>query len=98
MAIQFDYKTGIKRQIVNSLKTVFDDDFSIPELRGRVNVSLDYPMEEIKYPAIYITYQEDVIRNEDLAILSTWRIHRASSRWNRNIGSSVDGSTSTSSR
>jgi hypothetical protein len=63
MAIQFDYKTGIKRQIVNSLMEVFDEDFSIPELRGRVKVSLDYPMEPLAYPAVYVTYQEDVIRN-----------------------------------
>ena len=63
MAINTDYKTGLKRQIVESLQTIFDSGFSIPELRGKVKVSLDYPMEEIAYPAVYVTYQEDVIRN-----------------------------------
>lgn len=63
MAIQTDYKIGLKREIINALKPIFGDTFGYPELRNRVFVGLEYPMKPVQYPAIFVTYQEDEIRN-----------------------------------
>lgn len=61
--INTDYKIGLKREVVEALRTVFDSSFPWPDLKDRVNVTLEYPMEQIKYPAIYITYTEEELRN-----------------------------------
>lgn len=61
-AITDDYKTGIKREIVNALKVVFGNDFPLPEYRN-IYVGLEYPMRPVNYPAIYITFTERELRN-----------------------------------
>lgn len=63
MAINNDYTVGIKREVVNALKPVFGTDFGFPELVGKVYVGVDYPMEAIQYPAIFITYSGDTLEN-----------------------------------
>jgi hypothetical protein len=59
----YDYRIGTKREIVTALKPLFGNSFPIPEMRNNVYVGLEYPMEAIDYPAIYITYVERELRN-----------------------------------
>jgi hypothetical protein len=62
----YDYKIGVKREIVNALKPLFGADFPIPEFRNNVYVGLEYPMTEVDYPAIYITYRERTLKSAGL--------------------------------
>lgn len=62
-AINYDYTIGIKREIVTALEPMFHDDFPIESLRNKVYVGLEYPFTQIKYPAIYITFNESTLRN-----------------------------------
>lgn len=57
------YKTGVKREVINALKPFFGADFPYPHLAGKVTVTLDYPMERIRYPAIYVTFNEQELRS-----------------------------------
>jgi len=61
--ITTDYKIGLKREVVNALKPMFGNSFEYADLRNRVFVGLEYPMKKIQYPAIYITFQEEELRN-----------------------------------
>lgn len=61
--INDDYKTGIKREIVGALRPMFGSTFPYVDLRNQVYVGLEYPMEPVNYPAIYITFNEREIRN-----------------------------------
>lgn len=61
--INDDYTVGIKREAVTALEPMFHDDFPISELRNRVYVGLEYPFSNVRYPAIYITYRENQLRN-----------------------------------
>ncbi len=61
--ITTDYKIGLKREVVNALKPMFGNQFEYPDLRNHVFVGLEYPMKRIQYPAIYVTFQEEEIRN-----------------------------------
>lgn len=50
-----DYKIGVKREIVSALKNAFTD---------RVKyIGLEYPRQQVQYPAIYITYVEGPVQN-----------------------------------
>jgi len=65
--VKFNYTQGVKRAIVSSLKPLFNDpEFPIDELRGHVYVGLEYPLTEANYPAIYITFQEQQLKNVGL--------------------------------
>ncbi len=59
----YDYKIGTKREIVTALKPQFGSNFPIEDLRNNVYVGLEYPMEPINYPGIYVTYTERELRN-----------------------------------
>ena len=67
MAIATDYKVGIKREVVNALKSVVGESLPFEELRNRIYVGLEYPMVQARYPAIYITYSEQTIRNAGIS-------------------------------
>jgi hypothetical protein len=57
------YTYALKREVMDAMKGIFDSSYPDEQLRNRVNVTLDYPLEEIRYPAIYITYAEGPIHN-----------------------------------
>ncbi len=61
--ITTDYKIGLKREIVNALRPMFGDKFEYEDLRNHVFVGLEYPMTRVQYPAIYITFQEEELRD-----------------------------------
>ena len=63
--ISMVYPQGIKREMVTALQPIFADaNFPIVNLRNRVYVGLEYPMTNVRYPAIYLTYREnDPIHN-----------------------------------
>ena len=63
MAIQIDteYKTGLKREIVNAARSVFSN-LPHEEFKG-IYVGLEYPQREAELPAIFVTYSEGPIQN-----------------------------------
>lgn len=63
MAINDSYKLGLKKELVTAMRPLFGDTFPIPELRNKVYVGIEYPMEEVRFPAVYITYSEGPIEN-----------------------------------
>lgn len=71
MSINTDYKIGLKREVVNALKPMFGSQFEYEDLRNHVFVGLEYPMKPIQYPAIYITFQEEELRNAGIGHVET---------------------------
>ncbi len=59
------YKTWIKQSVVEALRRVFNN-HADPILR-ETNVTVDYPNEEAKYPAIVVRFFERDIHNAGLA-------------------------------
>lgn len=55
------YKVGVKNEVVDALRQVFLSDYPDPEFANRVNVTLEYPLSEIHYPAIMVTFNEGTI-------------------------------------
>lgn len=65
MAITYSYKVGLKHQVVEALKSVFNNP-NFPDSRYRgIYVGLEYPYlrEELKHGAIFVTYQEGPLQN-----------------------------------
>ena len=60
-AITLDYRLGIKEEIVDALSDVFKE-YPDPLLR-KTHVSLEYPLDPLRFPTIYITYSEGPIQN-----------------------------------
>jgi hypothetical protein len=63
MAITYDYKVGLKREVLDALAPVFGASYPDVQLRDKVHVLTEYPLEEITYPAIVLHFQEDSIQN-----------------------------------
>ncbi len=62
--VAFNYPQGLKRTIVSSLRPLFSQpEFPIDDLRGRVYVGLEYPLTNVQFPAIYVTFQETQLRS-----------------------------------
>ena len=61
--INDDYTIGIKREMVTALQPMFGNDFPIDNLANRVYVGLEYPLTDTRYPAIYLTYNENELRS-----------------------------------
>lgn len=55
------YKTWVKRSLVEALREVFDDHPDV--IVGRSNVTVEYPTEEARYPAIIVRFFERDINN-----------------------------------
>lgn len=65
MPITYSYKVGLKHQIVEALREVFNDP-NFPDARYRgIYVGLEYPylQEQLKHGAIFVTYEEGLIQN-----------------------------------
>lgn len=59
MALNLQYKVGIKRQIVNALRAVYESPaFPDQELAQKINIELEYPIIQERYPAIYVNWVE----------------------------------------
>jgi len=53
----------LKRELVTDFRQFFGPSYPDPKLANKIRVSLEWPVEQIHYPAIYITYSEGPIRN-----------------------------------
>ena len=64
--ISYEYKIGVKREITQALR---DAVASWPDekLRGNINIVNEWPIKEIKYPMIIVSFQEETIRNIGIA-------------------------------
>lgn len=63
ISINNDYKVGIKKEIISALRPLFGDTYPDPNLAGKINVNLEFPLQEAKYPSIYVTYTEGSLQN-----------------------------------
>jgi hypothetical protein len=57
-----NYKIGVKNEVVDALRQVFLSDFPDPELANKVRITLEYPNEQVHFPAIMVGFQEIKIR------------------------------------
>lgn len=51
------YLSHTKAMVVTALTTVFDDGYPVEDLR-RLWVDIEYPVEQVKYPAIWVDYED----------------------------------------
>jgi hypothetical protein len=63
MAITYDYKVGLKKEVLDALAPIFGASYPDVQLRDRVRVSMEYPLAEIEYPAIILHFQEESIQS-----------------------------------
>lgn len=66
MAISFDYPMDVKRELISSIKPYFGPTYPDKDYANKINVSLEWPQEAVRYPAIFITYSEGPIRSMGL--------------------------------
>jgi hypothetical protein len=67
MSLNLQYKVGIKRQVVQSLRKVFESpNFPDKELANKINILLTYPIVLERYPAIYVSYTDKSIKDSGL--------------------------------
>lgn len=62
-AISYEYKTGVKREIVSALRKVLGDSYPDPALAGKIQVSSEYPQGEISYPLVSVRFNPGEIQN-----------------------------------
>lgn len=58
-----DYKVGLKRELVYALREVFGTNYPDANYRNKVQVHLEFPMEQTQFPAVFIHYNEGPIEN-----------------------------------
>lgn len=58
----YDYKPGFKQQITLALRSIFNATLEDARYRN-IFVGWEYPLEQVRYPAIYVNYAEGPIRN-----------------------------------
>lgn len=61
--IVYDYKVGVKREIEEALQNLFGPTYPDTNLRNKVKVHLDFPLEQQQYPAVYLTYNEQTLES-----------------------------------
>lgn len=61
-AISYEYKVGVKREIINALRDVAEV-WPDERLRGKIHVVNEWPTSEIQYPMIVMKFTENVIKN-----------------------------------
>lgn len=75
------YRTKLKTGLVLALEEVFTPDYPVDKLR-RIHVSIEYPVEQQDYPAIWVDFDEDLLENagidhretdEDGNLLLRWK-------------------------
>jgi hypothetical protein len=67
MSLNLQYKVGIKRQVVQSLRKVFlSPDFPDPDMANKINVELTYPIVKERYPAIFVSYIDKSVRDSGM--------------------------------
>lgn len=63
------YQLGIKREVINALRSVFTTTYPDPQFvdaannKSRVYIGTDFPLHEVQYPAIFVTYSEGLVHN-----------------------------------
>lgn len=60
--ISYQYKVGVKREIINALRDVFAV-WPDVRLRGKVQVINEYALAEVDYPLVQVKFNETEIRN-----------------------------------
>ena len=67
MSLNLAYRVGIKRQVINALKAVYlDPNFPDIDLANKINIELEYPIIQERYPAIYVSWQEKSVYDAGL--------------------------------
>lgn len=61
--INYAYKIGIKEDIINSLRKVFESDYPDQELASRISIVSEYPINEVQYPMVVIRFNSSRLDN-----------------------------------
>jgi len=79
--LNLQYKVGVKRQIVQALRAVYHaPTFPDQEMSQKINVALEYPILQEKYPAIYVNFSERSLYDAGLGHFTIEKISDGSSR------------------
>lgn len=68
--IVYDYKAGLKQQIVDALHMIFNVQLEDERYRN-IFVGWEFPLEAVRYPAIYVNYLEGPIHNVGVGNVET---------------------------
>src|SRR3954464_15450657 len=61
--ISYEYKVGVRREVIEALRKVFGPTYPDPELAGRINVVGEYPRTDITYPMVLVKFSPGRIHN-----------------------------------
>lgn len=56
------YKASIKREVIDALRDAFAQDYADNDLIKNLTVDLDYPMQQIQFPHIMVTLNEQTLQ------------------------------------
>src|SRR6476646_5417126 len=62
-SLTYSYKIGVKEQVVEALRHVFNDQYPDSQLRGHISVVSEYPGTETTYPVIVVRFQPQEVKN-----------------------------------
>jgi hypothetical protein len=62
-SISYSYKLGVKEEVVEALRAVFNEVYPDPAYRGHVDVVSEYPSREVTYPLIVVRFQSQEVKN-----------------------------------
>lgn len=67
MSLTLQYRVGVKEQIVQALRSVYSSpNFPEPDLKKKINIELQFPIVQEKYPAIYVNWIENSVYDAGL--------------------------------
>jgi len=60
--LNLQYKVGIIQQTIQALRAVYKSPtFPDPELSQKINIEIEYPIIQTRFPAIYVTFNENKV-------------------------------------
>ena len=61
--VSYSYKLGIKEEVVNALRAIFNDTYPDALYAGHVDVVSEYPGREVTYPLIVMRFSPQEVKN-----------------------------------
>lgn len=61
--LSYEYKIGVKREILSALRKVLGETYPEPQLAGKISVVAEYPGTEIQYPMVVLRFNPGQIKN-----------------------------------
>lgn len=61
--ISYEYKMGVKREVISALNKVLGSTYPDPTLAGNISVVAEYPLKEISYPMVIVRFNPGELKN-----------------------------------